>query len=150
MEFIPAPLYQQILVNLPIACVDIAIEFEQKILLLKRKNPPAQGQWWLPGGRVHKGETLEAAALRKAQVETGLECCIEKMIYTGETIFTDGPMGIPVHSINVCFLAHPRNLNIQPVPDRDHTDYQWCSQLIPDLHPYVRECLMATQVFDAR
>ena len=44
-----------------------------KILLIKRANEPAKGQWWFPGGRVHYLETRSQAASRKLREECGLE-----------------------------------------------------------------------------
>ena len=35
------------------------------VLLVQRGNPPSRGMWAIPGGRVHLGETLQAAAERE-------------------------------------------------------------------------------------
>lgn len=40
---------------------------------MERASEPAKGLWWLPGGRLLKGETFFAAAERKAKEETGLD-----------------------------------------------------------------------------
>lgn len=55
----------------PFPTVDIIIEQDGRIILIKRKNPPHG--WALPGGFVDYGESLEAAAQREAKEETGLE-----------------------------------------------------------------------------
>lgn len=41
-------------------------------LVLKRSIEPAQGRWTFPGGYVDRGETLEEAAVREAEEETGV------------------------------------------------------------------------------
>ena len=50
-----------------------AVVVEQdRVLLVRRANPPLQGQWSLPGGLVELGESLRGALLRELEEETGL------------------------------------------------------------------------------
>lgn len=44
------------------------------LLLIQRKNPPFQDSWALPGGFMDMDETLEKAAKRELEEETGLVC----------------------------------------------------------------------------
>jgi ADP-ribose pyrophosphatase YjhB (NUDIX family) len=44
-------------------------------LLVQRANPPDQGKWSLPGGKIHVGEPTLEAAQRELQEETGLSQC---------------------------------------------------------------------------
>ncbi|PID43425.1 MAG: NUDIX hydrolase [Proteobacteria bacterium] len=61
---------QSIVPRNPVPTVDIIIEIGEKIVLIKRKNPPFG--WALPGGFVDYGESYETAATREALEETGL------------------------------------------------------------------------------
>ena len=62
-------LYNKIIDVIPIICVDGFIIKDSKILLLKRTNYPALGEWWVPGGRVLKNESLDSAIIRKIKDE---------------------------------------------------------------------------------
>jgi colanic acid biosynthesis protein WcaH len=142
--FIPQPLYNEILRNVPIACVDIAVVANGAVLLVRRKDPPAQGAWWVPGGRVLKGERMKETARRKALEEVGVDCHVGPIIHTAETIFPDGTGGIPVHSINNCFLLYPveDSAAVRVRLDDHHSGWRWVHEVGDDLHPYVARCLL--------
>ncbi|MDM8549003.1 NUDIX domain-containing protein [Desulfobacterales bacterium HSG2] len=142
-KFIPQKLYNQILENVPIACVDVAIVARESVLLVMRKNPPVKGRWWLPGGRVLKGEKMKETAIRKAREEVETEGYVGPIIHTSETIFPDGPDGIPVHTINSCFIMYPFETDCPIRLDEHHLDYKWVNHIPDGLHPYVERCLMS-------
>ncbi|MBU1652119.1 NUDIX hydrolase, partial [bacterium] len=51
-----------------------------ELLLVKRADPPAKGEWCLPGGFIEVGETAHEGALRELKEETGLEGRILRVI----------------------------------------------------------------------
>ncbi len=59
-------------IRTPLLAADAVILFRSGIVLIRRDNPPYQGSFALPGGFVEIGETVENAAAREAQEETGL------------------------------------------------------------------------------
>ncbi len=142
MTYIEEPLYKEILESMPIACIDIAIVANGRVLLVQRNDPPARGQWWLPGGRVWKGEKMRETAGRKAREEVGIPCHVGPIIHTAETIFPDGPYGCSIHSINSCFFLYPVGDGGPVVLDAHHAAFRWVDSIPPDVHPYVRDCLL--------
>jgi 8-oxo-dGTP diphosphatase len=52
------------------------------LLLVKRRFEPYQGKWAFPGGFVEPGESLEAAAARELEEETGLRGVYLEQLYT--------------------------------------------------------------------
>ncbi len=83
----------------PVPTVDVIIEIGEKIVLVKRRNPPHG--WALPGGFVDYGETLEDAARREAFEETGLQVTLKGQFHT-----YSGPERDPrLHTITTVFLA---------------------------------------------
>jgi 8-oxo-dGTP diphosphatase len=59
-----------------------------EVLLIKRGNPPRQGQWSLPGGRLEWGETLQAGALRELAEETGCQAEILGLVDVVDGVMT--------------------------------------------------------------
>jgi 8-oxo-dGTP diphosphatase len=57
-------------------------ELDLKIMLIKRDISPFQGEWAIPGGFVRMDETLEQAALRELQEETGIHDVFLEQLYT--------------------------------------------------------------------
>lgn len=97
----------------PFPTVDIIIEVEGGIVLIERKNPPHG--WAIPGGFVDYGETVEAAAVREAKEETGLD--VELTALLG--VYSDPSRDPRHHTISTVFVASATG---QPVADDDAAD----------------------------
>lgn len=57
-------------------------EADLKVLLIQREQPPYRGKWALPGGFVGIDESLEAAARRELEEETGITRLYLEQLYT--------------------------------------------------------------------
>ena len=59
--------------KLVICCVDVIAKrkSDNKLLLFLRRDKPAQGIWWWPGGRMFRGESFYKCAVRKLAEESG-------------------------------------------------------------------------------
>ncbi len=88
------PLYRN-----PVPTVDIIIEINGGIVLIKRNNPPLG--WALPGGFVDYGESYEAAAIREAREETGLEVTLVRQLHT----YSDPGRDPRQHTASTVFIA---------------------------------------------
>ena len=125
--FIPEIEYKSILSSITILCVYLLIINNGKFLLLKRENEPAKGEYWFPGGRLLKFETIRDASLRKSREEVNLECDFKNIISVEETIFKkNSNMSCDVHTVNiVCKLV---TNNIKKIKlDNLHSDFLWVS-----------------------
>lgn len=70
-----------------VAVGTIILDDAGDIVLVRRAIEPGYGKWVFPGGFVDRGEEVQAAAIREAREETGLEIRIDRLInvysYTG-------------------------------------------------------------------
>jgi ADP-ribose pyrophosphatase YjhB (NUDIX family) len=83
----------------PFITVDIIIEIDAGIVVVKRSNPPFG--WALPGGFVDYGESLEAAAAREAKEETGLTLSSLEQFHT----YSQPGRDPRFHTVSTVFLA---------------------------------------------
>ncbi len=88
----------------PYLTVDIIIEIQDKIVLIERKNPP-EG-WAIVGGFVDYGESVEHAAIREAQEETGLDVELQALLH----VYSDPNRDPRFHTTSVTFIATAEGL----------------------------------------
>jgi 8-oxo-dGTP diphosphatase len=91
----------------PIVGVGAVIVDDGKVVLIKRRYEPLQGQWSLPGGGVEIGETLEAAVAREMLEETGLEVVVGPVVEVFDRIMRDDDERVRYHYVLVDYLCWP-------------------------------------------
>jgi 8-oxo-dGTP diphosphatase len=70
----------------PVIGIGAVVIHDNQILLVKRANPPKQGLWCIPGGKVEFGETLQQAAEREIKEETGVVIKATTPVYVFDLI----------------------------------------------------------------
>ena len=83
--------------------VDVIIELPDRpgrpIVLICRQNPPLG--WALPGGFVDIGESVEAAAVREAREETGLDVTLKELL----GCYSDPQRDLRGHTASLVYVA---------------------------------------------
>lgn len=91
----------------PILCASAAVfRPDGRVLLGARRLPPYDKMFSLPGGLVETGETLEEAAIREVEEETGVIARIAGFNGWREVINRDGDGRVHRHYVIASFAAH--------------------------------------------
>jgi 8-oxo-dGTP diphosphatase len=70
-------------IEVTVDCVIFGYDNEElRVLLIQRDLKPFQGRWALPGGFVNISETLDGAAMRELEEETGIRKVYLEQLYT--------------------------------------------------------------------
>lgn len=116
----------------PLIAIDLIVENAQgEFLLGKRNNRPAQGYWFVPGGRVQKDETLAHAFARLTAAELGVSLPVYSGSFCGvwQHFYDDNFSGTDF-STHYVVLGFRLKLDaaLLPLPADQHNDYRWMSK----------------------
>jgi len=117
----------------PLVAIDLVVCSSQgQILMGKRVNRPAQDFWFVPGGRIMKGERLEEAFRRISSAELGLTCKIEdaRLLNAFTHLYDDNFAGAPGISTHYVVLAYrlDLDLDLMRLPPQQHQGYRWVDE----------------------
>ena len=91
----------------PFVGVGAVIVHDNRVLLIRRGQPPLLGEWSLPGGVLECGETLRQATIREAREETGLAVEVGEMLGVYERIILSDNGRVRYHYVLIDYLCRP-------------------------------------------
>lgn len=122
--------FLEIIKQTPLVSIDLILEDGQgKILLGKRLNRPAQGYWFVPGGRIRKNETIAEAMQRISRAELGWEISMPdtRLLGAYNHFYSDNYLardGIGTHYVVLAYkVMVPAGISL--VPDAQHCEIDW-------------------------
>ena len=135
--------FKTVISSTPLISIDLLVKKDNKILLGKRINKPAQGYLFSIGGRVYKNETIDSAMMRIAKNELNVELKLTpRFIGVFEHFYDDSIYhDVSTHYVNLAY-----EIEIQEtcnLPTEQHNEYQWLTidELLKSkqVHKYVKD-----------
>lgn len=124
-------LFKSIVENTPLFSIDLVIVDDSlRVLVGKRVNAPAKGEWFVPGGRVYKNETLSSAFQRITLCELGKVFEMNESCFIGlyehfysDSFFSDDMSTHYINSTYLCRVADAEKL-IKGLPVDQHSVFK--------------------------
>ena len=109
----------------PEVAVGAIVMRDNKVLLVKRNQPPGKGLWAVPGGRVELGETLQEAAEREVREETGITIRARNPVCSFDLIDRDEAGHVRFHYVIVDLMAD--YVGGKANPNDDASEVRWAT-----------------------
>jgi len=135
--------FKTIVDSAPLISIDILARKNNKVLLGKRVNKPAQGYYFSTGGRVNKNESIDSAMGRIAKNELNIELkTTPKFIGVFEHFYDDGVYEqVSTHYVNLAYEYEVGD--VLNLPIQQHSEYQWfgIDELLnsTEVHEYTKD-----------
>ena len=109
----------------PLISIDILLKKDNKFLLGRRVNKPAQGYFFSTGGRINKNESIDNAMARVALNELNIELkSIPKFIGVFEHFYDDSIYkNVSTHYVDIAYEYEVKE--IPDLPTEQHSEYKW-------------------------
>ncbi len=119
-----------VIINTPLVSIDLIVRNGKGLILLGcRKNEPAKGFWFVPGGRILKNETLQQAFKRISKNELNLDIDLKdaKLIDAFDHIYPENRFGIEGFGTHYVSLGYEviKPLSLKLSEDSQHSEYKW-------------------------
>ncbi len=130
---LPPEIYCTVVELTPLVSIDLIVRDRRgRVLVGYRRNRPAQGFWFVPGGRLGKNETRREAFARLTVDELGVELNIDRASFVGvfEHLYPDNFTGDPrfgTHYVVLAYLIEAGAEQLQ-LPEDQHSDYAWLTE----------------------
>lgn len=143
--WLEATTFETVVASTPLISIDLLVENERgEFLLGLRKNRPAQGYWFVPGGRVRKNESLDEAFRRLTRIEIGFELARSEASFKGvhEHFYKNSAFGGSPSTHYVVLAYHIKIAEAAIVIcSEQHNGSKWMSQAVIKtklVHPYTK------------
>jgi len=131
---LPINVFKTVIASTPLISIDLIVRNDKQYILLgKRTNRPAQGFWFVPGGRVLKDESLEEAFKRILTAELGITysskslVCKFKGVY--QHFYDDNVIdcNFTTHYVVLAYEMQA-DCSLNCLPKKQHDSYKWLSE----------------------
>ena len=110
----------------PIVGVLAVVMRDDRVLVVRRANPPMSGRWGFPGGVLELGETVAQGAMRELREETGVVAEAAGPLTVIDTIDQDQEGRVRYHYTLVAVIGHWRSG--EGVPGDDADEVAWLTR----------------------
>ncbi|KGH30594.1 GDP-mannose mannosyl hydrolase [Comamonas testosteroni] len=126
--------FRTVIESAPLVSIDLVVSNDcGEILLGERLNRPAQGTWFVPGGRVRKDERLDTAFERLTLNELGRSSRREQARLLGvfehfydDNVFSNAPNSAGTHYVVLAYALSWGSQNWPHSWPRDqHARFRW-------------------------
>ena len=136
-------IFKTVVDSAPLVSIDILLKKDNKVLLGRRVNKPAQGYFFSIGGRINKNETIDNAMTRIALYELNIDLKSTPEFIGVFEHFYDNSMyeNVSTHYVNLAYEYEVEE--VLNLPIEQHNEYQWLTinELLKSkqVHKYVKD-----------
>jgi len=118
-------IFETVIHSTPLVSIDILLKCNDKVLLGKRINKPAQGWFFSIGGKINKNETIDSAMARIALDELNIDLTsTPEFVGVFEHFYDDSMFeDVSTHYVNLAYEYEVEE--IQDLPTEQHSEYRW-------------------------